>query len=66
MVELAEGTGLENRRGCKSSAGSNPALSAILGEESWHRGPFQGDSFPTGPPLRNSKLTFLTKSLVSS
>ena len=28
MVELAEGTGLENRRGCKSSAGSNPALSA--------------------------------------
>lgn len=30
MVELAEGTGLENRRGCKSSAGSNPALSAII------------------------------------
>lgn len=28
MVEMAEGTGLENRRGCKSSAGSNPALSA--------------------------------------
>ena len=30
MVELDEGTGLENRRGCKPSAGSNPALSAIF------------------------------------
>ena len=28
MVELAEGTGLENRRGFTSSVGSNPTLSA--------------------------------------
>ena len=32
MVELADGTGLENRHRCKSVKGSNPFLSAISGE----------------------------------